>query len=394
MVFALKPRVGNITALQPNWRDGIEVQYQFKTSILTAFDGTEQRAAMRELPRMEVSFEAILLEGMIHRHAADLTKDPDALFVLPLYWRRVAVVSAAGSTLTLADAPFWLVPGARLVLDGATQEAVTIQSVAGAVVTLQSALVGAFGPGDLALPAVLARVDTETDLRLPTTRVATTSARLIMDPGSDLMVAPVIVPASFRGMDVFTTRPNWAAAPTITFTSGRETFDPGRGRIAAANPLAFTPRTLKLGFSEFTAVKAEAFIAFFLRTKGQRGAFRMPTWQTDMRARIAAAAGTSAIEIEGSDFAEAYAGDPSLDCVSVDQGGAVTLAKVTSISITAGGHSRLNLADPLPVPIAAGEALSWCPAWRWATDILTVNWRTDEAAELEMAVRTISGEGL
>jgi len=394
MAYTLKPRVGNITALQPNWRGGVEVQYQFKTSILTSYDGTEQRAALRERPRMEVSFDAILLEGMIHRHAADVTKDPDALFVLPLYWRRAEVVSVAGATLTLVSTPFWIVPGVRLVLDGTTQEAVTVLSVVGAVVTLESAVVGAFLAGDIVYPAVLSRVESETDLRHPTSRVATAAVRFNMDPASDPMVSPVITPTTYRGMDVFTTRPNWQNAPQITFTSGRVQFDPGRGLVVTDNPLPFTQRLLKIGFTEFSAAGAEAFIAFFMRTKGMRGAFRMPTWLVDMRARIPAAAGSSAIEIEGSDFAEAYSGDSTLDCVSVDKSGVVTLAKVSSISITAGGHSRLNLAEPLPVSIAAGEALSWCPAWRLATDSLTVRWVTDEAAELEMAVRTIPGEGL
>ena len=275
--MALKPRTGNISALQPNWRSAVEVQYQFKTGIRTSYNGTEQREALRERARVEVSFDAMLREGAIHRLAADLTKDADALVVLPMFWRRAEIASVAGATVTLTSAPFWAVPGARLVLDGATQEAVTITSVAGAVVTLQSAPVGVFAAKDRVYPAMLARGDAQSEVRYSTDNVATAAVRFNLDPGTDPQAVQVIAPQTFDGRDMLTAEPNWSRAPALNFASGRVEFDPTRGRVATSNPLAFTPRLLKVGYTGFSAEDVEGLVAFFMRQKGRRGAFRMPT---------------------------------------------------------------------------------------------------------------------
>jgi hypothetical protein len=207
----------------------------------------------------------------------------------------------------------------------------------------------------------------------------------LVDPGEDLALYSAVDLSTFEGLDLFDAAPNWLSAPEITFGSERRTFDVGYGPLETDNPVPFPHETVQLGYTALSADAAESFAAFFHRQRGKRGAFRGPTFRADMIAAAPAEAGSTLVIVSGEDILSAYPNHPVYR-VLYASGAAI---RVTGMSPDGAGNTILALAEPWPRRVAAGQAVSWCPIWRFASDRLEVRWRTDEIADMTFAWRTL-----
>lgn len=394
--MALKTRVGRIPATEPNWSSPVTASYQFQTGIVESEEGYEQRWALRERPRLQLSFTSLLREEAYWRHQADLTGvGLDQTFVLPCPWRldELAAQALSGQPVVSVDPmPFWAVADARVVLESATvQEAATILSVAGTNITLTSNLQTTFAAGSRIRPAYLARFQPSAEFEARISSVREMGVVYDVEPGDDPVAAASITPDTFEGRDVFLTKPNWSRDVTMTFESARRVLDPGRGRIDVRNARGFPTLIQKMQYSQTTSARAEELLAFFLRQKGRRGSFFMPTWQVDMRPEIAAAAGSSTLRISGTDFRDVYVDSPLWNTLYVNFGTAYQINRIASMA-TSSGDTILTMVDTWDQQVPAGHPVSWCPRWRFASDQLKLDWQTNAVAEVAVSVQQLRNE--
>ena len=394
--MALKTRVGRIPATEPNWSSAVSASYQFLTGIAESENGREQRWALRERPRLQLAFTSLLREDAYVRHQADLTGvGLDQTFVVPCPWRLalLGVQAASGQpVVTLDPLPFWAVEGARMVLESATvQEGVTILSVAGTAVTLTSNLLNTFPVGAKVRPAYLARFQPSAEFNARLSTVREMGVVYDAEPGDDPVATAAITPPMFEGRDVFLTKPNWSRDVSLTFESARRVLDPGRGRIDVRNSRGFPTLIQKMQYTQTTREKAEELLAFFVRQKGRRGSFFMPSWQVDFRPEVAAAAGSSTLRVNGTDFHTAYFGSVLWNTVYVDFGGSYQINRITGLAISS-GDTILTMANPWSQQVPAGHPISWCPRWRFATDQLKLDWQTSAVAEVAVSVQQLRNE--
>lgn len=393
--MALKARVGRIPATKPNWSSPVSASYTFKTSVLTAALGAEQREAIRETARLQISFQSLLREGEYLRHQRDFAGDgQDQLFVLPNPWRMMLLTAPSGaSTLELDPLPFWAVVGASVVVeDNSNMEAGTISVIAGTTVTLQSPLTNSFAIGSQVRPAYLARAQETATFNAKTAQVRQGAVTYEVDPTSDPQAAATITHDTFESSDVFLTSPNWIRDVTSAFNAARAMLDPSRGNIDVRSPRGFSVTVQKMQYTETTAGKAEALLSFFLKMKGKRTSFFMPTWQTDMRSKALAATASSALTVDGMEFFDAFDGSPIWNTIYVKYpDGSYQINRIASM-VVSGTDTVLTMVDGWNSDVPAEKSLSWCPRWRFASDILKLNWPTSAVAEASISVQTLISE--
>ncbi|NBC28435.1 MAG: hypothetical protein GVY29_00410, partial [Spirochaetes bacterium] len=299
-------RVGLVPAAIPNWESGVTLEYAYQTAILTSRDGTEQRMALRQQPRATMRYRSLMRPERIYRHYADLTKNIDQLFTVPMRWKSEPITVSTASTITVDAVPFWAIVGARVVVANETiEEASEITAINGTDLSVETTITD---PTTL-YAAAHGRYEDSVQVDAETSSVWTLDVQFAMEPGQIVPVT-TITPDSFEGIDVFPFGPNWREAGELEFTSERETLDHDLGVISVRNPRTYITETIRHRFSLFNAQTTDEMLAFFVRQKGKRGEFWVPTDRADMEAIAPVSAGGTEIEVNSRDLGTYMADSP------------------------------------------------------------------------------------
>lgn len=389
MTLQARLRAGRVAVTRPNWNQPVSVEYSFATSIFSSYEEHEQREALRVTPRIEVSYTSILTPPMYHRWLADMQTPNEPLVVTAEWSKTTLATSAAGgdTVLQLSEAPAWLVEGVYLVLVSKTlEEAVLVSGVAGTTVTLDTATTLSFVAGDKVYLGLLAHSDAETQFRAESDKVLVGVVRYTGVPGSCPVGVGGTVGALFESKEIMPFEPNWKSRPQIVPTALRDTFDPGRGRLLHTATTNRLKRVDKYGFTGRSSDQITELVGFFLRRKGQRGSFWMPSFMYDLD--VTAATG-SQLTVPGTDFHTAFTGSDTNNCIALRHPttGDWVARRITSLTISA-GNTLVNTAAWGFTP-AVGAKVSWLQLARFATDRLEVRHLTSEVAEVEFAIETL-----
>ncbi len=382
-------REGRVAVTRPNWRSTVSVEYEFETSVFDSHEHHERREALRVTPRVNVQYDTILTPGMYHRWAADM-QTPNEPLVVACVWQRttLSVTAPGGSlTLTVASVPSWLTAGVRLVLQSRDQEeAVTVESVAGNVITLTTLTTLTFLANDPVCYGLLAYADSDTEFVAETNRLLTGSVRYAGVPGDNPITLTGTVPAKIGEEEVFPFKPNWRTSPRIIPTVMRDVFDPGRGRLLITSTVNRLTRVQKMGFTATTTAQINDLTAFFLRHKGRRGSFWVPSFMRDLD--LVSATSTT-LTVGGTDFLTAFAGSDHHTHLGLRDPatGALVVREITGMSNVT-GNTRITTASWGFTP-SVSDDVSWVFHARFASDILEVRYLTDSRAEVEFAIETL-----
>lgn len=144
---------------------GIEETLQWKTNILEAYDGTEQRITVRSTPRQRMRMNYIKYDNLERRVRALLFDWLDKVFALPMWFeaRRTTVPNTIGSTTIVVDtanADFRVGSLVFIYADDETYEAMEIATVNANDLVLDSALAYDYPAGALVMPATTAHAST------------------------------------------------------------------------------------------------------------------------------------------------------------------------------------------------------------------------------------------
>lgn len=392
MSLRARLRSGRVAVTRPNWKQAVSVEYTFSTFIYSSYEEHEQRDALRVTPRVAVQYTSALTPPMFHRWLADMQTPNEPLVVACEWHKTTLAVSAAGGlvTLQLSSAPSWLVPGIHLVLSSRDQEeSVFVSGVAGTTVTLEEATDLSFIAGDKVCLGLLAWADAETEFRAETSTLLTGVVRYDAVPGDNPVGLTGTAGPLFEGKEIMPFEPNWRDKPRVAPTALRDVFDPGRGRMLATSTVARLKRMDKLGFTGRTTAQTDELIAFFLRRKGKRGSFWMPTFMHDLSP--IASTGTT-LTVPGTDFHTAYLASEMNNCLVIADPttGALVARRITGLAISA-GNSVITTAAWGFVPSLSAK-VSWLHNARFATDQLEARYLTDSKAEVEYAIETLRNE--
>lgn len=391
----LLARTGLIAVPRPNWSGGYNVSYSFKTGFFVSANGKERREALRQTGRQNISFDTLLTLAEINRVQRDLALAQNRNFLARSEVDRleVAAGNVAGNTvLTMSEIPSWALPGEKMILTTATNEvAVEIFSVSGDIVTLVDPLPLDIETGTVAHRAYTVRMTTNAAFRVQTSNVWTGSVTFEVEPGLHAQPASAHTGLTFEGKEVFLTKPNWIDTPQVAFADQRDEFDPGRGRRFDTTQHLTGSQTLRFGYTGLNRAASDDLVDFFLRQKGQRGSFWMPTRNQDLTPATTAVPGSSVFSVAGSEFGEAYTDHPVYNVmIAFFDDGNVQINRVADI--TTDTDSTITFTDNWTHAVGPSTRVMWLPRWRHLSDTLDLRWLTRTVAETQFVVKTIYNE--
>lgn len=389
-----KTRNSNIAVTRPNWSTPVGVEYAYRTSIFTARDGTEQREAMRQNPRVALKFTTSLTRPRIQRHMQDLNSDQGARFAVRAEWAWATLTAehtSGGTDLVVDSVPHWAVSGQKVIVETTDREDLLfIGSVDEdtLTITLDDNTSQTYPVGTKVYLAYWTRAQENVQFNALTSRVWQGNMRYEVDPtdGKNSYYHYPTFLKNFR--DILFTEPNWRSAPRIDFIQERDVFDPGMGKIEVTAPQTNDIVQLQYTYTGMNLIDSETIISFFKAHKGRRDPFWMPIWFDPIEPSETDFGDDTQFQIDGQEFRESYAGNPLFNTmIKVRPNCDYEYNKIASIGGTA--NSEITFKRAWDSPVEAGDRIYWLCLVRFDTDTLDVRWLSPTNAEVTVTIKVL-----
>lgn len=387
---------------EPNWPPAgqtYRISYEFLTEIIVSRSGREQRIALRQNPRKNLSHNVMLnVEGF--REFKDLMWSWQArAFILPELTRYVdsTVATVSGeSTVELGTVPAWIVSGTLLQMNYLGQREVReVESTTVSQVTFTAPSVSAWPAGSRLYLALVGTV--ATDLQAPRLTNAVASLDLIFNPFplSEVWAEVGAADVIFNEREVFLKKPNWVQPLGSTKSHPVDDIDYSRGGVFRTVPIEFGTESRRAVYVNKSPQEAEELLDFYRRMYGRQGEFYMPTWEYDFVPKGTSSSGSTTLRVTGVSLAKSYGDSTVHKAVFIMlNSGTVLMRQVLSVAQVTDGDGEDSL---ITVDATWGTEISedlivmsgWMPVWRLASDALTFEWLTNRVAQVQLTMQTL-----
>lgn len=380
----------------PDYSSGLEIRRSFLTDIATSRNGTEQRRALRDVPRLSMSYSANISGQDLIEAKHELRFAQNQPHAVPDYSRFVASTGSSGAgntSLTVASPPAWMAIGQLAFLCSATaSELVLIDGVSGSTISLAGALANAWPSGSIIRPVIHGLLEGSIRASRLTRAAHRLSINVDAYPGGEPPEAEGTATDTFNGYEVFTGEQDFAGATGISYIWPVEQVDFGIGRTAQFRPIEQHQQIIEAAFNSRTRAEAVSIEQFWLRQKGRRGTFYRPTCEKDMV--LAANASGLTIDIEGTrladDYGAGYWDSPYTDtAIELVLRNGTRLRRLINAVSLAGSNSRLSLDSSTTAAVADVARISWMPLCRFANDDLITRWEAPTVATIQASFQSV-----
>lgn len=380
----------------PDWTEPVTEQTQYLTNILSAYNGNEQRIALRTRPRTRVAFR-IMPTGQVSAAAFDAFLDgwQSRTCGVP-FWPDAQPVTqplAAGESVIVCDTQHRKFAAGGLVMlwrDVFTHEVARILSVAADHLTTMAPVDYAW-PSDgrtYAVPVLLGRWDGEASVGRLSPTAGEADAAFVCDSGAD--VAPAVLPQVY-GYDVFELEPNAAQGRTHVYSRILQVFDGATGARMAIYDRAGVAVGQSKDFLWTLGTRAEiaAYRAWAALRKGRCAAFWLPTWQHDLVQAVAIGPGSNTVVVQRTGYSQHQwpnAARRYLCVAMLDGTGARHYRKVTA-AVASDTTDVLTLDEAFgpTTAIPVGSCMiSFLQLVRLSTDEPELTWYSRDVAEVTL----------
>ena len=386
----------------PNWRNGVTETREYLTNIMTAYDQTEQRAALRDKPRNTMAYTLLLHGADASRFDWLLTAAQVQVLLMP-YWPmpfRLASDAANGAlALQLdGDLPPWVVAGEQLAMlyGGRSSVPVTVQSVAGKTVNLVApGLPGAWPKGAMVYPTWQVRAQDSLAFKRHTPTVSEASISLSRQiSGAAAPVPASVADMTYDSLEVLTRDINWRDGQDVTMDWMTDLMDGQRGRTSYEVLSKAQQRTSSGSVLLDNLAKANWWQAFYDRHKGRRGVFYAPTRSRDLPLVTSPTSAKSVFAVAGTQFHALMQPDTTmLTHIMIKlQSQAHQLFKIESLEVDyVNDVTYIKTVEPWTQAYRPEQALTYYLAskCRLGSDTMTINWRAALLGETQIAVTTV-----
>lgn len=371
------------------------VDLEYQTEIQRSRDGTELRRAWRSEPRKSVGFTTLVGEDCYRSTQRALYAHNREPWAVPDESRLIDSTSGmAGlsNQITVGTIPTWCADAEVIVLrDKARVEVRTISSSGAGVLTFLEANSGGDWPiGTDIMPALPCRMADPIQERRRRPAAVDFQMSFDVTPGFELYIAPPAAPVSFNARELFTTAPSKIDPIDTRLASELEIMDVGIGLNTFTTPIDYPTQIDRLLYRPCSAAAAQLITDFFMRNKGRRGSFYMPTFGADMRPVGTSASGGPTLTVYGTDINADLSTSPVFTNVAIQYADLSWQAAAISAYGVSGSNTVLTLGSNLTQNVNEQNIrrISWLPRRRLAADRLSVSWRRGQP-ELGLAVQTL-----
>jgi len=371
-------------AALPDWTNGISERLGWKTDVLTAWSGVEQRRALRLSPRRIFGFQALLNAQDKRSIEAALFAWSSMVWALPIWTDGEALTAALapGATTIPADTVNRdYVDGglAILINDAASYEVLQIDSVSSSALALSQAVLGSWQAGRARLfPVRTARLQGFPQITRYNDDYIGVQAQFVTVEPCDW--TPALPATTYRGVAVLENRPSEGALGA-TYTRQMAIIDPETGVFAVDD-------TAQQGFPLTThdwwldgRTARATFRSLLYALKGRQGALWVPTYQQDLLVAALIASNATNIDVEWFGYTRYLSGRINRRDIRIElNNGTIFYRRITGASEVSAAIERLSIDSQLGQDVApsAIRAISFLAMCRLDADEIEIAHLTNQ----------------
>jgi hypothetical protein len=383
-----------------NWDKAITQEYQWKTDVLQAYDGTEQRFKLRANPRQQFSFDTLTEDLETNRLDALLWNWQSRVFAVPL-WVDAALltkpVAANQKTIPINTQHLNYQPeGLVVLINGQQVKALEIASVTNDHIALKRVLNEPWLIGTIVCPALLARLPAQQSVSRLTAGITQASWSFESD-SNDSMRTIVPTQSTYRNHPVLTFKPNRSNPIDQQYLRLTSLLDNGINS-ATIDDHGKQPNIISsVEFILENKAQVAEFKNCLQQCAGRHKPFWMPTWQADLNSLELMAKGSRNMTIHNIGSSMHYQRQPGKqDVMVLLRDGTRIYRHVTGAVISDSNSQKelLTFKKPLNQIINPQDILmiSFLGLCRLDSDLVEFEWLTYDIARVVLKIRLLSSE--
>ena len=363
-------------ALTPDWETPPEEKLSWKTDKLRAWDGTEQRRALRIAPRRNVRFATWMSKQDKQTIENQLFAWGALIWALPIWWdgQRLSVQSNPGDMLVLADTVGrdFVANGLAIILtDARTYEVIELGTITATQLNLVRSVVGTWPTGSKLYPIRSARL-------LNATRITRDANISDVEPEFQIVEPCDWPPASslpaYRGAPVLEDSPNQGETMEGAYDRESFTIDNQTGALDVYDSaeIGFPNNSHNWFLQGKTAHSNFRSLLYLLQ--GAQGEIWVPSYEEDLTLVHDIASSDTSIQCQNSGLA-LYAVKLNRQDIRVElMNGTVYYRRITGAALTAPTVELVNLSSGFGavIPASSVRRISFMVLSVLASDEITI----------------------
>lgn len=376
-----------------NWSGKLIEEYGYKTDIFVSRNGTESRRAVRHNPKITKTFEVIAPTSDISaKLQGSLSGGMPYPYLIPDYVRSSLLQHTIPSDSD--DVQLYPVSSTRFV----NTKPKRVYDASLSPIAVDDGFTSLFPTnwqleaGDPIYPADVAFINDNPTVQQLTASACKVSLVFTLATADAASPFKYSINSQFKvnGMPVFPVEPS-RDSYTTAFNFTPETVDYERGKVSRFVPISYTGKIFNQSFLRVTRNDADDIIKFFHMARGRLRPFLISTWNNDMTLASNISIGNPTVLIAGTHAHHNYKHDPAYRTIALRMvDGSLRVFSIESSEVD-GSNTEFHLVTNAGSDINKDNvvSVSWMPWVRFASDILTVTWLTDQVAAVDLKFQTI-----
>lgn len=274
--FRLTAAMALVMPERIDWSTQPEMSIQYLTEVIESFDGTEQRIALRDTPRSSLSYMYSMTDEQQYQFDNKLSTSSGSLLVplWPLQCRLSRGILPGDTRIDLIEVSAHLASSETiLVSEYDRHEILSVESVAGQAVTLNSMAKNDFSESAIVVPLCIAYPSDESNSTSLLRGFDQHSITYDLDETQIQKPAPVDDFERLNSRPVFPFRPDRSKDVTTQYNRRREILDPLIGARSIYDRAKGAVKILGQTFTFFSEAERQRFEDFAEVMNGAQGEF-------------------------------------------------------------------------------------------------------------------------
>lgn len=383
----------------PNWTNPLNENLEWRTGILTAFDGTEQRYQIRSKPRRKISYDVLIQSDNASQLRNLMLGWQNRQYALPNWMDKsrltaIASIDSYGVPVDTTNRGFAVGKLGIIIKDTLNYEVFEIESITDSKITTVKPLQNTWGKRIPVYPINLAMLSSQSPVSLQTGRVATATLDWSLPPVNDEPNIPnVAATDTVNGVEIVYRKPNWITPVQYETDFGYDILDANTGAIDQIQTVKWPQVIHRAQWLLKNKSDISDFKAFLGRLKGRFAPVLMPTWLFDFTLESATSKTSTSIKVKTTGFSQM--GDPG----GLQKAVLIRMKDKSMIvkNITGASESPDKTYEVISFDSSIGTDLtltnvamiSLVYLFRMTSDGVTLNYQTDSVATVEMNMTAV-----
>jgi hypothetical protein len=381
----------------PDGTGPIIERHQWRTDVITAFDGREQRIRLRDHARVAVEYTVLLadhvarieLETLINAYGADDWHSP--------MWADAAELAApvtSGNSVLPCDTNTrrFAVGGAVAIFADTTVQVQTVASVSPSYISLTGPLPVSISAGAVIVPIHTGRLSDQQSITRFTDQVAYAAVAWELSdavPFAGLARAPQV---SYRSAPVCVMRPDWSSDPVSSWARKQVTVDFGN-QVYREDESGRPTRLQSLRWLLIGRDAVGELCGLLEHCQGRLNPFWLPTFANDFQVFPPDPGSGAQINVYHCRYTELLSGSAMHQHIAVQlHSGQIILREIVASAERDPISEQLTLNSPLGIDPADIALISYLLPVRLDTDTVELSWDYADVASVALSVRSVRDE--